>query len=93
MMLPRLVADKIGSYLYHWKHIKLMEEMKNKINIYGNSIYLINKNNGTKLYNYRHISSLYRRYIKTNLGLKVAYLPKIYWYSNGDPPFYSYLLE
>ena len=31
MMLPRLVAEKIGFYLYHWKHVKLMKEMRYRI--------------------------------------------------------------
>jgi len=64
-MLPRLVAEKIGVYLYHWKHLELMKEMKNRIIIinqpwckgillmYDRLHRVIDYDNG-KLYMHRH---------------------------------------
>jgi len=68
-MLPRLVAEKIGFYLYHWKHVELMKEMRSRIitnplNI-SDSIAVSNNrysyyNCNYKLYLYRPLSTFMR---------------------------------
>ena len=87
MLLPRLVADKISFYLYHFNHVELMREMRKKIFCFNNCVAVEYKYGcGWKFYVYRNIelnSSMYRpiyNVTKTN----VAKLPKNYWYSNGD---------
>jgi len=98
MTLPRLVDEKIGFYLYHWKHIKLMKEIKQIIPCYlSDGIYVKNEKYGTKLFMYRKMSlmsSPFRNIYNNNLDRdtgqhcynRVAVLPKNYWYSNGDQP-------
>jgi len=82
MLLPRLVAEKIGFYLYHWKHVRLMDEMRKKMITFGGCVGVKTKyGNGLTFYGYRYPWNKCDD-INNATTDKVAKLPRNYWYSN-----------